>query len=364
MGVVKDKDGYIDVLKSAQHYNFSIENLKKYYNIEMVGKDLYKLGLSWLFLNFTPELSSNFPMKSLFYLVIGTSLLDIVRLCFTKSFSYEEIRKLILESDDYAECLEVYTNYVKNIAEFYKSMEKKTALEISTLFDLHLKIGLFTPEMKEQEFKDFNYSKDFYLAEISGSTVMTGTSICRHNAPLLTDILYCSGFKTCNIPVITTNLQKLMNNSLEYTNLFANHMVTGIIDNDEKFIYDPTLHVAGYFDTLEKVKGINPYDLALSCEIEEDNLAFLINYDNEMYDLYNARTDLTIREFRDFIHKKIDYNYLEYLNQEAIILTSVKYKKELVDFFKENRETTQKIKRLNETLGPRTDEKKSSWKIK
>lgn len=147
-------------------------------------------------------------------------------------------------------------------------------------------------------------------------------------------------------------------------------MITGIIENDENFIYDPTKHSPGYFTISEILSGINPDHLILTADTANksfgDSTCFIISKDSiilELYKRFNIDRKLVLENFINQKHKKPDFNYHEYLLKEGI-LTTIRYKKEILDFRQENSETVQKIKRLNETLNPRSDTKITNWKIK
>lgn len=369
MHIVRDEDENVDIIKSSKRH-FSTECLKDYYDIKTISQECLRLGLSAGVLTALPESGPFFFPKPIIYYIIGRSIVDFAKALFPEGLTKKEIDFLIKSSEQYAECSELYRKYVKNIANFYKSINLKTALEIATFFDINLGSGMFNSEWNLQEYKDFKYQEDYYLAEIAGSTVMTGSSICRHNAPFLTDILDYSGIKACNISVMSYPLQKLRSNIDNLNSMKTNHMITGIIDNNEKFIYDPTNHMPGYFTTTEILNGIDPYYLIITDDIAnntfEDSRCFKISEGNivqELHKQFNADKKLELQDFINKKHKKPDFNYHKYLLEEGIITTQ-RYKKEILDFCHENRETVQKIKRLNETLNPRSDTKITNWKIK
>ncbi len=367
MNLVRDKEGYIDIIKSSKHH-FSSEALKNYLAKDKISKEIYKLFLCSLTLASTSNLNFfDFP-KPIIYAIIGKTFLDLGIESFPKGLYEHEIQQLILETEQYAECSEQYKQYVKNIAEFYKSLNKKSALEISTFFDENLKFGLFNEDLSPQTYKTFNYSKDVYIDRISGSTVMTGTSICRHNAPFLTDILTASRIKACNLPVefhdSLESLHELDNPKEHLKELDANHMLTGIIENNENFAYDPTNHVAGFLNDSKIINNISGNHLIAAYQNSEDAFAFLIDYEKDnIFESYNFSSNLSIKEFKDYKPKRIDKCYLKYLKMEAQIEMILR-KKELRDFHQENKKTIQKIKHLNETLAPRADKEITNWKVK
>lgn len=369
MHIVRDEENNIDIIESSKRH-FSPENLKNYYNIETISQECLKLGLSAGVLTALPVSDPFFFPKPIIYYILGKSILAFIKALFPEGLTEKEINLLIKNSEQYAECRELYREYVKNIASFYKSINLKTALEIATFFDLNLESGMFNPKFESQDSRDFKYQNDYFLAEIAGSTVTTGKSICRHNAPFLTDILDCSGIKAYNLLVKSYSLQELKNNSNNLGSLRTNHMITGIIENDENFIYDPTKHCPGYFTISEILSGINPDHLILTADTANksfgDSTCFIISEDSiilELYKRFNIDRKLVLENFINQKHKKPDFNYHEYLLKEGI-LTTIRYKKEILDFRQENSETVQKIKKLNETLNPRSDTKITNWKIK
>lgn len=368
MRIIKDDKGYIDIIKSSKRY-FSKENLSDYYDIKTISQESFKIGMSLGFLTTLPTDSDPFFFpKPLFYYIITKAAINFAINAFPKGLNQEEVDSLIKNSEQYAECYELYTNYIKNIADFYRSIDKKTPPEIAAFFDVHLRLGMFNQDLKPQEFRIFKYNKDIFIADILGSTVMTGTSVCRHNASLLTDILCFSGFKACNLPVHSFFLQELKNKSKHLDSLRPNHLITGIIENDENYIFDPTKHCFGFFSTVESLNGINPNYLIVSEKDNPSTNAYIIKekinrLELELYLLYNSKEMIEYQDFISSKHKEIDFNYLECLLKEAE-LTGITHQKEILNFNHENRKTVQKIKKLNETLAPKTDTKITTWKIK
>lgn len=369
MRIIKDENENIDIIKSKERY-FSTEHLKDYYNYELISRECLKLGLGAVVLTSLPNTDPFFFPKPIIYYIIGRSILDFVKACFPEGLTKQEIDFLIKNSEQYAECSELYKKYIQNIASFSKSLNLKIPLELATFIDFNLGIGMFNPDFEIQKYEAFKYQPDFYLAEISGSTVITGTSICRHNAPFLTDVLNSSGIKACNILVKSYPLQVFKKNSKKLESLRANHMVSGIIDNDENFIFDPTNHNSGYFTSTEILSGVNSDYLLITNDLKNkdfaDFLCYIIDEEEsslELYKKFNAEEYLTFQNFINKKHKKADFNYQKYLQKEVIFKIQL-HQKEILDFHRENKKTLQKIKKLNETLGPKSNEKITNWRIK
>lgn len=363
MRIIKDENGYIDMIKSSKHY-FTTECLKEQDIIKEISSECFKLGLSVSVLTAMSKLTPFALPKLLIYYTIGKSTLEITKNFFPEGLNGHEKAGIIINSNQYQECLELYINYVKNIVNFYKSIDKKTALEIATFFDIHLGMGLFTPRFTLQQFQDFKYANDIYIPEISGSTVMTGISVCRHNAPLLSDILYYSDIKACNLPVIICHnpeqLQKIM---LSKVHLRYDHMVTGIIEENKSFIYDPTSYTPYYLDP-SKHKSQPPSDnLIVANSPKLSAKIVLTKAQPDLYEIFNSRISLSYKEFINTKPQKEDIEYQRYLREESIETGEI-HKQEILDFNKENRAIAQKIKTLNESLAPRSNKKIKTWKIK
>lgn len=368
MRIIKDDKENIDIIKSSKRY-FSKENLNDYYDIKTTSQESFKIGLGLGLLTTLPTNSDPlFFQKTLIYYIFTKAAINFAINAFPKGLNREEVDSLIKNSEQYAECSELYTDYIKNVVDFYRSIDKKTAPEIATFFDVHLRLGMFNQDLKPQEYRIFKHNKDFFITDILGSTVMTGTSVCRHNASFLTDILCSSGFKACNLPVPSYLLQKLKNKSKHLNSLRPNHLITGIIENDENYIYDPTKHCFGFFSTKEILNGINPNYLIVSEKDNPNTNAYIIKekinkLELELYRRYNSKEMIEYQDFISSKHKEMDFNYLEFLKKEAKI-TGVTHQKEILNFNHENRKTVQKIKKLNETLAPKSDTKITTWKIK
>lgn len=72
-----------------------------------------------------------------------------------------------------------------DLSDFFKSIDLKDSLEISYFFNRMLNEGYY----HVHEYKSYFFEYDKWSRELLGSRIMTGHSVCRHNASMLTDLL-------------------------------------------------------------------------------------------------------------------------------------------------------------------------------
>lgn len=137
------------------------------------------------------------------------------------------------DSTAYNECVNLYNEYVCDIASFFKQMGINEGISSYAFYLYGLNKGYFSEGLIN---KYVNYKKNFdYFPELLGSTVSTGKSCCRHNAALFTDIVNEMGGLAANVSVN----REYIDNKVKRDK--PNHMVTSIISGDKKIIVDPTV---------------------------------------------------------------------------------------------------------------------------
>lgn len=220
----------------------------------------------------------------------------------------------------------LYHEFLSNLSYLIKeNLSINDSLSYSILYNILLNNGLLSvPSFFN--YKIYKYDSDDFFNNISGARVISGYGVCRHISSMLTDILEKLNYSACNIYV-------------------SNHLVTGIIDNDYNYIYDPTNSTMGIIKDENLKNGeINSYYKDV-CSNKNINLLKSLDSINT----YNFYCNIK--------HKKMDYktflnifddNYHNYLNKKTNFL----------DFFYENIDKMKKISELDRLLIPRSDSKK------
>lgn len=153
---------------------------------------------------------------------------------------YFKCRELsYMNTPEYKEYVELYNEFVSDIARMYKELGFKGDFSTSVVYKFCLDSGIFSVEpVKYTLYKD---DRD-KLCRYSGGRVTTGRCCCRHNASFLADILMEMGGVAPKISVYAgneTNEKKIYK---------PNHLVTGTLLNDKRLIVDPTVALENFFD--------------------------------------------------------------------------------------------------------------------
>ena len=156
-----------------------------------------------------------------------------------KNYNLNNLIDKINNSSQKEECQKLYQEYISKLGNLLKEHSTDdTAFSQSQLFYELLKVSIFTNS--EEKYQDFKYdieSRKKCITDIYGARVLTGASVCRHKASMLTDVLESIGHKTLNLKVYMFN-NNIKDNYI--LNKKANHLVTGVISDNGRFIYDPT----------------------------------------------------------------------------------------------------------------------------
>ncbi len=152
-----------------------------------------------------------------------------------------EIANVIVNSDMYKSLEEEYYKYLSKIAIFFKEQGINDGLGIALFFQELLDSGNLSYNRKhsynyDMTKKDYIKHKLKFENELLGSYVITGSSVCRHMAYLLTDLENRLEKEAYNTNVFIENNNLITN--LKNSN--TNHSVVLIIDKDLLFAYCPT----------------------------------------------------------------------------------------------------------------------------
>lgn len=133
----------------------------------------------------------------------------------------------ILYSDQYAESVELYSEYVSDIASLFKDLNFDSNLAACFAYRYCLERGFLS---KNSQFSYTVYKDHFdNLVDLYGASIATGTGCCRHISALLTDVINEMGGTAANISVASI-----------YGKENARHMLTGVVHNDKSLAVDAT----------------------------------------------------------------------------------------------------------------------------
>lgn len=137
----------------------------------------------------------------------------------------------VMKKEEFKEEKKLYLEYVKDIAEFLKSIGASSDLTGAFLFKMILDSGM----LSEDKVEYVTYKKDLYdhFTDIMGARVTTGTFCCRHIASLVTDVINEMGGVACDVAVHRCKTD-------EEKGLYANHLITGLEQDNKSVLFDPS----------------------------------------------------------------------------------------------------------------------------
>lgn len=245
-----------------------------------------------------------------------------------------------LNSDLYKECLELYKDYVKDISIMYNDLGFSSDLSTCVAYYFSLQTGLFSEngnysyETSDKEFDVF--------CEIMGSRVTTGEGCCRHNASLLTDIINEMGGKAACLPVCLSEFEKIRKKQE------ATHMVTGLLHDGKKVVFDPTIEAQ--VASLASISLFNDDSKNIFATTLDGKLKHHLRY-NIVFDKYDANNKLKQEILA--CDNLVDVGNI-YLDSS---IKFIKYFPDFVDFNKEEQPKVKKLAALNKELIWRGDGK-------
>lgn len=146
-----------------------------------------------------------------------------------------------LEDQEYIKQLEkMYLEYINNYSKLNKIFGLNNPLEIYTLFN-HLLYGGYLSINKSFS-KVAPGIRDIltpFSTNLLGSTILTGEGMCRHIAPMLSDILNASG---CEAYVLATYYGSKFREIVDFfpKMIFFNHAITYAFMDDNVYFLDST----------------------------------------------------------------------------------------------------------------------------
>lgn len=271
----------------------------------------------------------------------------------------KEIRNILMSTNTYYNCLKEYNSLLCDVADLFYNIGIRNPLAISELYKLYLDEGCFSYKGKN-EYHLFNNDYFDYLSELYGTRVMTGYSICRHNAGMLTDLINVMGGRASNIFVSPIENPSKSNTK----DLFLlkrekyDHLVTGIIENKTKYLYDPTFDIDKRL-ILFKTKKINNLNLnsRLCAQYYNSNFVCAISTQNFNPTLhFNYNNEKNVIDFMNANPKINRFDFYDELVADVIKLhNSNKQRYLMKKFYEKESERLKKIKRYNDILVPHSD---------
>ena len=253
---------------------------------------------------------------------------------------------IYINSYEFTELEEKYTELVKQLANFFKSNNILEPISILSTYSYLIKNGYLSFDHK------FFYEKSIddciYLL---GTNVISGFGVCRHITTLLTDIYKELGYDSYNISMVfekTKSLSRQKYSSinekkdLKYylkkiqfilnSNLY-NHLVTLVNTDNGSLIIDPTNDIVSYVNQSKRILSAIDQNTSFTCCYmpifnleEENNYDSILNITNEKYldqiaDNYNNSWDMISNN-----------NYLasNLYNQNANLYKEVDYKRQIL----------------------------------
>lgn len=248
----------------------------------------------------------------------------------------------------YKELEEEYQKYVKDVAELIRHVGLKSSKEVVMYLQALMELGYFAKGMKHK-YKIFKYERD-YLSEMCGAKIVTGTSVCRHMSSFFVDVLNAMNYTAANISVTHDDENPVKR--IQRRNVILNHAVAGVIDNGQKFLFDPT---CGQYAALPQ-----NFDFT---EIESIHVSQFVVPDVKKYlimcpklDILNVGRDEQCKIINTSKLATITVGEVEYIRRKIEQVVQGNMYNQF-GFFVSHEQQRQKIEQLYQELLPYSDEK-------
>ncbi len=153
-----------------------------------------------------------------------------------KSAEKDELIEIIRDSQTYKDLETEYQEYIKDLASLIRIFKFKTAKEIIIYLECLMESG-FLSSTQEHKYYIYKNEKD-YIPELYGAKVLTGACVCRHMSSFQVNMLNQLGYQAANISCHMTGEDPVK--TIEKGKVKLDHSITGVVDNGEKVLYDPT----------------------------------------------------------------------------------------------------------------------------
>lgn len=302
--------------------------------------------LSTIFISGVSIYSQNLPLD---IIAITIAALNVKNLYENSELinTKEELLNIIRETKEYKKCLRLYDEYITQVASLIKQFDLKESLNTTILLDILLKSGYITYN-DNPTFKSFN-NEITLVPELTGARVVSGYSVCRHQACFSKDILNELNYQSAVLHVMKSeepDIKKIITSP----SLSLNHAVVVIGDEDGKYIYDPTASV--FAETAKKYYEKEIYSQLLASSIGNKPFFYFIGDKLEALNKYN---NYNYEELFKKDYKELDADDIE--QRREILRFVIKACQDMLTEFKvQNIDLMKEISELEQQVVPHSNE--------
>lgn len=149
-----------------------------------------------------------------------------------------KVAEMLRETSTYQELKNEYDSYVKDVAMLIKSAGLKSAKEVISYLQGLMENGFFAKNMKHQ-YQKYEYERE-YLEELCGVKIVTGKCVCRHMSSFFVDVMNELGYTAANVSCAVCEEKDDPIKLMQRNKVTLNHAVAGVVDQGQKFLFDPT----------------------------------------------------------------------------------------------------------------------------
>lgn len=302
-------------------------------------------------------ITDNNALQALSAFIIGFKIQEIKRLWYKeKAPDDDKVIEFLRTTKTYEECQKEYQTYITEVANLIRKLNFPSSKDTIMYLQVLLEKGYFSKHMKHK-YQISREEKD-YLIELCGAKVLSGTSVCRHQASFFTDVMNELGYTAATISVVNS-YKNPVKTATHYHQLRWNHAVTGISENGSMYLFDPT---SGKFAAKPKDISMQEEESILvrqvvqpgeqKFQIINPNSAILnINRKKQITTIHTSRMATITQEEADFLRSKAEVLYKS--NSHA-----------QYEFFKSQEEQIEKVNGLYKELCPYGDKPIKKWLVR
>ena len=258
------------------------------------------------------------------------------------------VTDVLMTTDMYKELKYEYDSLLTDIAIYLKSKNIKSSKEI-VLYLQKMIDSSGLSFMDEYRYYGFKYEYDDTL-ELLGSRVMTGLSVCRHNASFMTDVMNRYGYSSYKVPVYDFDKNKTP--IWLAKNRISKHLISAIIDENGKYAYDPTNKCF--------VSSSKMYDDDILYDL---NRHYYLNHICKNTEKWHNEYNGNYKQNSILPFEQINENEIREIEREIESLY-IKEDKINQEFYKDEALRITKIASLNSKVFPFSNKKIKSWELK
>ena len=298
----------------------------------------------------------NVPFDLLCLLVSGYNLFKLFRKWDRHKNIYTRLALKLENTPVYSRMCENYFTYLHKLAQFLRKFEIKDTKELLCLLEILMKEGYYSYDFSH-EYHKYKHN----TGEMSGTTgahVVTGKCVCRHMASFFSDLLYKCKIDSCNISA-RVRYEDEVKEFLKGRKQEFNHAVVGIVEDDSRFIFDPTNDVfVGSSDT--KFRGFKMNDVGQTILKGHNTYVFTA----EAESLWMNKLHLEeYKKYKNAKMEELDIAKITEFRRKAMALY-VKNKAEFDSFYKSMAGLLKEIHDDLIMLSPKSDEEIKEWVLK